>query len=134
MNLTFVVWSTYWLPILLGQSRLCCHPVRDVRISALSALNRLLFLPSMFSGQNEFILNFNRIIFPLSEELLRPEVRAVDPSGIDDMRTRLAGFLCNYFLQNLPQLLEWDGLILLWTNLLEIIASYVRTGNETLVL
>lgn len=126
------MWSFYSYPILAGLSRLCCHPVRDVRLAALQSLHRSLLLPSPDS--QAFIHSFDRILFPLLEELLRPEVRAADPAGIDDMRIRVASFLCNFFLQYLPQLLRWDGLVLLWTRLLDLMSAYFRTGNELLVI
>jgi len=69
----------------------------------------------------------------LMDELLKPEVRALDPYGIDDMRSRAASLLCSHFLLHLQCLLNWEGFLLLWIQILNSLSNYYRTGNEILI-
>jgi len=42
---------------------------------------------------------FNRVIFPLVDELLKPEVFNRDPAGMPETRLRAASLLCKAFMQ-----------------------------------
>jgi len=42
---------------------------------------------------------FNRIMFPLVDELLKPEVFDRDPAGMPETRLRAASLLCKAFMQ-----------------------------------
>ena len=42
---------------------------------------------------------FNRVVFPLVDELLRPEVFNRDPAGMHETRLRAASLLCKAFMQ-----------------------------------
>lgn len=42
---------------------------------------------------------FDRIVFPLLDELLRPEVYRADPRGVPESRLRACNLLCKAFLQ-----------------------------------
>jgi len=42
---------------------------------------------------------FNRVVFPLVDELLKPEVFNRDPAGMPETRLRAASLLCKAFMQ-----------------------------------
>lgn len=42
---------------------------------------------------------FNRIVFPLADELLKPDVFDRDPAGMPETRLRAASLLCKTFMQ-----------------------------------
>ncbi|RUS35496.1 hypothetical protein BC938DRAFT_482565 [Jimgerdemannia flammicorona] len=125
-------WSKYWLPILTGLSQQCFNPTREVRQHALTHLQRALLLPELESGNgsNDWVSIFELVLFPLLNELLRPEVFQLDPHGIDEARMRASALLCKIFLHYFSRLLEWNGLIDLWLHILDLLDKYMNASEN----
>ncbi|KAJ3048959.1 GDP/GTP exchange factor for ARF, partial [Rhizophlyctis rosea] len=99
----------FWLPILSGLSQQSYHPAREVRQSALTLLQRALLSPELeasSSSPDTWTDVFDNVLFPLLDELLKPDVGKLDPLGMDETRMRATGLLCQIFLQYLPRLVR----------------------------
>lgn len=95
------VWRQLCLPLLSSLGRQATNASREVRHSAISQLQRLLLGPQMVYDEEDHEQVdeiFNRIIFPLLDELLRPPVYSRDPRGMPETRLRASALLCRAFM------------------------------------
>ncbi|CAG8710752.1 31054_t:CDS:2, partial [Racocetra persica] len=124
-------WSTYWLPILTGLSQQCYNPCREVRQCAISFLQRSLLDPELVShGVTEWVVIFDVVLFPLLDQLLKPEIFQTDPTNMEETRIRASALICKIFLHYLNRLSEWGGLTSLWSQILDVMERYMTTGNN----
>jgi len=75
---------------------------REIRQVAITHLQRVLlgqFILLEDADQTQVEEAFNRIVFPLVDELLKPEVFNRDPAGMPETRLRAASLLCKAFMQ-----------------------------------
>jgi len=75
---------------------------REIRQVAITNLQRVLlgqYILLEDADQAQVEEAFNRIIFPLVDELLKPEVFIRDPAGMPETRLRAATLLCKAFMQ-----------------------------------
>ncbi|KAJ3279884.1 GDP/GTP exchange factor for ARF, partial [Borealophlyctis nickersoniae] len=123
----------FWLPILSGLSQQCYHPSREVRQSALTYLQRTLLSPHLETASANspdiWVDCFENVLFPLLDELLKPEVFALDPAGMDETRMRACALLCKIFLQVLPRVVRWKELPRLWERILEVAGAYLLASE-----
>ncbi|KAG9226057.1 hypothetical protein CCMSSC00406_0008719 [Pleurotus cornucopiae] len=95
------VWYQYCFPLMNSLGRQSTNAAREVRYSALSQLQRLLLGPYMvFENVNPIQVEeiFNRVLFPLLDDLVKPQVNERDPQGMPESRLRAATFLCKAFM------------------------------------
>ncbi|KAJ7871479.1 hypothetical protein B0H14DRAFT_2724284 [Mycena olivaceomarginata] len=90
-------WRQLCLPLISSLSRQSTGAAREVRHTAISQLQRVLLGPHVLfdeadSEQLEEI--FNRVIFPLLDDLLKPQVFNRDPRGMPE--TRLPGAFMHF--------------------------------------
>jgi brefeldin A-resistance guanine nucleotide exchange factor 1 len=73
---------------------------RDIRQRAIGYLARILSSPQLLSS-DELALSaiFDRVMFPVFEELLKPQIYNRDPPGMEEARLRASTMLCKTFLQ-----------------------------------
>ncbi|KAH7926301.1 Sec7-domain-containing protein [Leucogyrophana mollusca] len=95
------VWRQFCLPLLSSLGRQSTNASRLVRHSAISQLQRVLLGPHLVydeqdSSQVEEI--FNSVVFPLLDELLKPQVHQMDPRGMSETRLRASALLCKAFM------------------------------------
>ncbi|KAJ3412584.1 GDP/GTP exchange factor for ARF [Chytridiales sp. JEL 0842] len=129
-------WFEFWLPLLSGLGQQCYHPAREVRQCGLTLLQRALLSPELESNTSTSnasaaaspahtansitspILTsstfdtgvdcFENVLFPLLDELLKPDVFKLDPNGMDESRMRAAGgteFLYEGILESMKNML-----------------------------
>ncbi|KAI9005729.1 hypothetical protein DFJ74DRAFT_691912 [Hyaloraphidium curvatum] len=126
-------WFEFWLPILSGLGQQCYHPCRDVRQSALTYLQRALLSPELEQASGDkldcWVDSFENVLFPLLDELLKPEVFRLDAAGMDETRMRAAGLLSKIFLQYLNRLSRWMELPHLWERILQYMVKYMQSGT-----
>lgn len=82
-------------------SRQSANASREVRHSAITQLQRIVLGPRIIfdeadNGRVEDI--FNRVIFPLLDELLKPHVFQRDAHGMPETRLRASALLCKAFM------------------------------------
>lgn len=95
------VWKHLYLPLLSSLARQSTNPKREIRHIAVSQLQRILLGPQILlntfnHSQVEDI--FNRVMFPLMDDLLKPHVIQRDPKGMPDTRLRASVLLCKSFV------------------------------------
>lgn len=75
---------------------------REIRQVAITHLQRVLlgqYILLEDADQAQVEEAFNRVVFPLVDELLKPEVFNRDPAGMPETRLRAASLLCKAFMQ-----------------------------------
>ena len=78
------------------------NPSREIRLVAITHLQRVLlgqYILLEDADQAQVEEAFNRIVFPLVDGLLKPEVFDRDPAGMPETRLRAASLLCKAFMQ-----------------------------------
>lgn len=102
----------FWLPPLLAISKQCVNGHREIRQRAISYLQRLLLSPQLMSADESTLpVIFDRVLFPVLDELLKPAVYERDPAGAVEMRLRAATLLCKVFLQYVVELQEPSAVV-----------------------
>ncbi|KAJ1549997.1 GDP/GTP exchange factor for ARF [Nowakowskiella sp. JEL0078] len=125
----------FWLPILSGLSQQTYHPIRVIRQHALTYLQRAILSPLLeaTSYEDSWYDCFETVLFPLLEELLKPEVARLDsPAAIDETRMRAAALLCKIFLQFVARLMGSMEFSRLWGRILAYLGRYMRSSGSEL--
>ncbi|EAS27995.3 Sec7 domain-containing protein [Coccidioides immitis RS] len=123
-------WAAYWSPIFNALTTQCLNPCRDIRHQAISALQRTLLSPELASTDHkEWVAIFSEVLFPLILRLLKPEVYQSDPVGMSETRVQAATLVCKVFLHYLVLLSEWEGMLDLWLNILDILDRMMNSGQ-----
>ncbi|KAK6438732.1 GDP/GTP exchange factor for ARF [Oleoguttula sp. CCFEE 5521] len=127
-------WNVYWSPILRCQAMQCVNPCREIRQQAFTALQRCLQSPDLASPDHkEWTKIFGEVLFPLIGQLLKPDVYQMDPRGMAETRVQASQLLCKIFLHYLVLLSEWDGVLDLWTKILEIMERLMNTPQNEML-
>ncbi|PFH49117.1 hypothetical protein AMATHDRAFT_148392 [Amanita thiersii Skay4041] len=95
------VWKQLYLPLLASLGRQSANAAREVRHNAITHLQRILLGPRVIVSEHEHSQVedvFNRVIFPLLDELLKPQVLQRDPQGMPETRLRACALLCKAFM------------------------------------
>ena len=84
----------------MSLSRQSANAAREVRHAAISQLQRILLGPHIIANEDHTQVEeiFNRVIFPLLDELLKPQVYQRDPQGMSETRLRASALLCKAFM------------------------------------
>ncbi|KAI8601707.1 hypothetical protein EDD21DRAFT_373786 [Dissophora ornata] len=126
-----LTWSAYWFPILVGLTQQCSNPCREVRNHAMIYLQRALLLPEIVTDKiTEWVVVFDKVLFKLLEDLLRPEIVQQDPAGFEETRSKACAIVCKTFLHYYFRLLEWEGLQALWMNVLDYMDAFMQTAQS----
>lgn len=126
------VWNAFWLPPLLVIGKHCVNVCKEIRQRAIGYLQRLLLSPQLISADDEVIpAIFLRILFPVIDELLKPQVYERDPAGIEEMRLRSSTLLCKVFLQYLPRLAtNQQAVITVLQRVIDLLERFMRTAHK----
>ncbi|KAI9842991.1 MAG: GDP/GTP exchange factor for ARF [Thelocarpon superellum] len=123
-------WTAYWSPIFGALKQQCINPCREIRHQAFSSLQRSLVSPELTSiDHQEWTAIFGEVLFPLIVRLLKPEVYQSDPVGMGETRVQAATLLCKIFLHYLVMLSEWEGMLDLWLQILDIMDRLMNSGQ-----
>nr|ODN87173.1 Sec7 domain-containing protein [Cryptococcus depauperatus CBS 7841] len=99
--------NAFWLPPLLVIGKQCINGCREIRQRAINYLQRLLLSPQILSGdQSTLPTIFDRVLFPVLEELLKPQIYKRNPKDLAETQLKAATLLCKIFLQYVVQLVE----------------------------
>lgn len=125
-------WRAYWSPVFRCLATQSCNPCREVRHQALTSLQRCLLSPELASPDHgEWTNIFGEVLFPLIQQLLKPEVYATDPAGMSETRVQAAQLLCKIFLHYLVLLSEWAALGEMWLRILDIMERLMQSGQSS---
>lgn len=76
------------------------NPVREIRQRSISYLQRVLLSPSLLNADQATLpFVFDKILFPIMDEVLKPASMERDPGGFAETRTKAATAMCKAFLQ-----------------------------------
>ncbi|CAH7684938.1 hypothetical protein PPACK8108_LOCUS19385 [Phakopsora pachyrhizi] len=126
-------WASFWMPVLLTYGQQSIHGNREVRQRALAYLQRSLVAPEiLLNGNIDLTVIFERVLFPVLEELLKPQVFRRDPGGMGETRLRASGLLCKIFLHYLVQLSEqgMPRMVELWLQILGYLDRFMHSGRR----
>ncbi|XP_063047451.1 Golgi-specific brefeldin A-resistance guanine nucleotide exchange factor 1 isoform X2 [Engraulis encrasicolus] len=128
------LWSSCWCPLLQGMAWLCCDARRQVRMQALTYLQRALLVHDLQTlDAAEWESCFNKVLFPLLTKLL-DNISPADVGGMEETRMRACTLLSKVFLQHLSPLLSLPTFTALWLTILEFMDKYMHAGSSDLLL
>ncbi|XP_056386552.1 Golgi-specific brefeldin A-resistance guanine nucleotide exchange factor 1 isoform X4 [Hyla sarda] len=128
------LWSNCWCPLLQGIAWLCCDARRQVRMQALTYLQRALLVHDLQTlDALEWEACFNKVLFPLLTKLLE-NISPADVGGMEETRMRASTLLSKVFLQHLSPLLSLSTFAALWLTILEFMDKYMHAGSSDLLL
>lgn len=90
--------EAFYLPPLLLLSHQSLNTQSLIRARAIGYLQRLLLSPQLLP-QLPLERVYDRVLLPVLDELLKPQVAERDPSGVGETRVRVATVACKMFLQ-----------------------------------
>ncbi|EIW72629.1 hypothetical protein TREMEDRAFT_41874 [Tremella mesenterica DSM 1558] len=125
-------WNTFWLPPLLAISKQCVNIHHSIRQRAIAHLQRLLTSPQLLSTEQALATIFDRVLFPIMDELLKPQVYERDPSGMGETRLRAATLLCKVFLQYVVRLAEGNLISGMFVRVLDRLERFMKGEKEML--
>jgi len=120
------------LPLLSILGRHSVNAAREIRHSALNHLQRLLLGSPLTNEAEQAKVEevFNRVIFPLMDELLRPQVASKDPQGMAETRLRGSALLCKVFMQlELRESRAKTDFRLLWIQVLDLLDRLMNVSR-----
>ncbi|XP_039609053.1 Golgi-specific brefeldin A-resistance guanine nucleotide exchange factor 1 isoform X2 [Polypterus senegalus] len=128
------LWSNCWCPLLQGIAWLCCDARRQVRMQALTYLQRALLVHDLQTlDALEWESCFNKVLFPLLTKLLE-NISPADIGGMEETRMRACTLLSKVFLQHLSPLLSLATFAALWLTILDFMDKYMHAGSSDLLL
>ncbi|XP_068114035.1 Golgi-specific brefeldin A-resistance guanine nucleotide exchange factor 1 isoform X3 [Hyperolius riggenbachi] len=128
------LWSNCWCPLLQGIAWLCCDARRQVRMQALTYLQRALLVHDLQTlDALEWEACFNKVLFPLLTKLLE-NISPADVGGMEETRMRASTLLSKVFLQHLSPLLSLPTFAALWLTILEFMDKYMHAGSSDLLM
>ncbi|XP_025416459.1 Golgi-specific brefeldin A-resistance guanine nucleotide exchange factor 1 isoform X2 [Sipha flava] len=124
------LWNHGWCPLLQGIASLCCDCRRDVRMSAVTYLQRALLMHDLATlNGDEWEACFRKVLFPLMNKLLNCG-KDIDPSGLDETKMRSTTLLSKVFLHHLTQLQSLPTFVDLWITVLELMHKFMISDNS----
>ncbi|XP_056290825.1 Golgi-specific brefeldin A-resistance guanine nucleotide exchange factor 1 isoform X1 [Pseudoliparis swirei] len=128
------LWTSCWCPLLQGIAWLCCDARRQVRMQALTYLQRALLVHDLQTlDASQWEACFNKVLFPLLTKLL-DNISPADVSGMEETRMRACTLLSKVFLQHLSPLLSLPTFAALWLTILDFMDKYMHAGSSDLLL
>ena len=128
-------WRAYWSPVFRCLATQGCNPCREIRHQAFTSLQRCLLSSELASpDHNEWTNIFGEVLFPLINQLLKPEVYQTDPIGMSETRVQASQLLCKIFLHYLVLLSEWEGVLDLWVKILGIMDRLMNSGQSDVLM
>ncbi|KAI5124326.1 hypothetical protein M0805_008933 [Coniferiporia weirii] len=127
------LWKHCSLPLVSALARQCTNAAREVRHTALIHLQRLLLGQQIIlegvDGQAETI--FNRVVFPLLDELLKPQVARRDVRGMPETRLRASVLLCKVFMQfEVNDEAKQSDIRVLWIQILDLLDRLMNADKR----
>ncbi|XP_077207241.1 Golgi-specific brefeldin A-resistance guanine nucleotide exchange factor 1 isoform X3 [Paroedura picta] len=127
------LWASCWCPLLQGIACLCCDARRQVRMQALTYLQRALLVHDLQAlDALEWESCFNKVLFPLLTKLLE-NISPADVGGMEETRMRASTLLAKVFLQHLSPLLSLPTFAALWLTILDFMDKYMHSGSSDLL-
>ncbi|CCO30694.1 Pattern formation protein EMB30 AltName: Full=Protein EMBRYO DEFECTIVE 30 [Rhizoctonia solani AG-1 IB] len=129
LGLSQDVYWPIWLNLLSVLGRQSANPCQDVRHTSLGHLQRILL--GAQTPDERSIEMFDRVVLPMADELLKPQVAARDLEGFIETKLRASALLCRSFLhfQAHPESLSSQTKAL-WLKIIDIMRGFFKTGRR----
>ncbi|KAF8201586.1 Sec7-like domain is implicated in guanine nucleotide exchange function [Pholiota molesta] len=130
-------WKSMGLPLLSVLGRQSVNATREIRHNAISHLQRILLGSPLINDADQHKVEevFNRVVFPLVDELLKSQVALKDPQGMAETRLRGSALLCKTFMHlELRESRARTDFRLLWVQVLDLLDRLmnVNRGDQLL--
>ncbi|KDR81436.1 hypothetical protein GALMADRAFT_239340 [Galerina marginata CBS 339.88] len=125
-------WKNMALPLLIVLGRQSVNATREIRHNAISHLQRILLGSPMTNDAEQKKVEevFNRVVFPLVDELLKPQVASKDPQGMAETRLRGSALLCKVFMHlELRETRVKTDFRLLWIQVLDLLDRLMNVNR-----
>ena len=129
-----LAWRNMVLPLLVILGRHSVNAAREIRHGAMSHLQRILLGSSLTSETDQKTVEevFNRVVFPLIDELLKPQVALRDPQGMGETRLRGSALLCKVFMHlELRESRAKTDFRLLWIQVLDLLDRLMHVDRSS---
>ncbi|KAF8432469.1 hypothetical protein L210DRAFT_3623319 [Boletus edulis BED1] len=128
------VWRSYWLPLCSSLARQSTNASRLVRNTAINQLQRLLLGPQLIYDEadpSQVEEMFNSVMFPILDELLKPQVYLLDPQGMSETRLRASALLCKAFMHfEVAQSHRNADIRVLWIEILDLLDRLISAEKS----
>lgn len=114
-----------------GIAEQCANANTTIRSHAIGYLQRIMLAPGLqFHDDGIWVTIFDKVLFPLIETLLKPEIYELDPRGMAVTRLQCSTLLCKVFLAFIVNSKYTKGLLALWARLLETLDRLLNSGQR----
>ncbi|CAL1704279.1 unnamed protein product [Somion occarium] len=127
------VWRQNCLPLLSVLARQSTNTSREIRHTAIVNLQRIILGPYITldpEDQSQIEELFNRVIFPLLDELLKPQVLLRDPMGMPETRLRASALLCKAFMHLEARESQKADIRVLWIQVLDLLDRFMHADRR----
>jgi brefeldin A-resistance guanine nucleotide exchange factor 1 len=123
------------MPLVTILGRQSINAAREIRHSALINLQRVLLGSPLIKEAEQLKVEeiFNRVVFPLVDELLKPQVASKDPQGMLETRMKGSALLCKVFMHlEVRESGAKTDFRLLWIQVLDLLdrLMHVNRGDQ----
>ncbi|EGN96105.1 hypothetical protein SERLA73DRAFT_112215 [Serpula lacrymans var. lacrymans S7.3] len=128
------VWRQFCLPLVSSLSRQSTNACRLVRHTAISQLQRMLlgsYLVYDEGDHSQIEEIFNNAVFPLLDELLKPQVQQLDPQGMAETRLRASALLCKAFMHfEVRETNQKADIRIVWIEILDLLHRLIMVDKS----
>lgn len=128
-----IVWRQYGLPLLSSLGRQSWNVSREIRHAAMVHLQRIILGPHLPLDDADPVQVeelFNRVVFPLLDELLKPQVFMRDPMGFPETRLRASALLCKSFMHLEAREGQTADIRVLWIQVLDLLDRLMHVDRR----
>lgn len=135
LKTSHLAWKHFSLPLLTSLARQSANAAREVRHIAIGHLQRFMLGPQIvYDDKDHSQLEeiFNRLLFPLLDELLKPAVFQRDASGMPETRLRVSALLCKAFMhfEIRDRVAPQHDLRIVWIQILDLLDRIMNDDRE----
>ncbi|KAI0797843.1 Sec7-domain-containing protein [Abortiporus biennis] len=127
------VWRQFCVPLLASLARQSSNTAREIRHSSVVHLQRIVLGPHLIidaEDQTQVEELFNRVLFPLLDELLKPEVLLRDPMGMPETRLRASALLSKAFMHFEARDGQKADIRVLWIQVLDLLDRLMNVDRR----
>ncbi|KAH9951281.1 Sec7-domain-containing protein [Amylocystis lapponica] len=127
------LWRQYCLPLLSSLGRQSSNVSREIRHASMAHLQRIVLgphLPLDHTEHSQVEDLFNRVIFPLLDELLKPQVFLRDPMSMPETRLRASALLCKAFMHFEAREGQAADIRVLWIQVLDLLDRLMNVDRR----
>lgn len=129
-----VLWRQGWCPLLQGMARAGLDKRKDIRMSAITCLQRALLVHDLETLTGlEWSSCLEDVLFPLLKHLISYNPPGNELASIEESRSRTTSMMCKVFLHHLQPLLLLPNINQLWMDILSYIECLTKIGSDELI-